>query len=71
MKYIEHYIEDHSKLNDPQQTISEIKYRQKMIDDIKSKVTLYRECMSVIESKIDSTCFEDYEGVEKLHTRTL
>lgn len=42
-----------------------------MIDEIKSKVALYKECMSVMECKVDSTCFEDYEAVEKLHSRTL
>jgi hypothetical protein len=71
-KYIEHYIEDQTKLNDPQQTISEIKYRQKMIEDIRSKVTLYKECLSVMETAaVDPACFQDYEGVERLHTRTF
>jgi hypothetical protein len=40
-KYIDHYIEDQTKFKDTQQTISELKYRQKMIDEIRNKVELY------------------------------
>ena len=66
-KYIEHYIEDGSKLNETSQTLSELKYRQKMIDEIKSKVELYQECINIMNMKdqfsknTDITCFEDYK----------
>lgn len=40
-KYVEHYIQDGSKINESSQTLNELKYRQKMIDEIRQKVELY------------------------------
>ena len=77
-KYVEHYVDDSSKLQDPQSAISEIKYRQKMIDEIKQKVELYQDCINIMNLKDyfaqqanDITCFEDYEQLVLLHQYTL
>ena len=77
-KYVEHYVDDSSKLQDPQQAITEIKYRQKMIDDIKQKVELYQDCINIMNLKDsfaqqtkDITCFEDYQQLLLLHQYTL
>lgn len=40
-KYIERYIEDGSRLRNSEQTLNELINREKMINDIKSKVELY------------------------------
>lgn len=61
-KYIDHYINDGSKLAETVQTLSELKYRQKMIDEIRSKVDLYQECLTIINIETfnrttDITCF--------------
>lgn len=50
-KYVEHYIEDGNKLNETEQTLSELRYRQKMIDDLKQKVELYSDCINIMNMK--------------------
>eukprot|EP00347_Sterkiella_histriomuscorum_P021796 403332737 len=81
-KYIDHYlkIEDMSKFNDvaqAKQTLSELKYRQKMIDEMKQKADLYQECINIMNMKelfqknSDITCFEDQKQLEQLNTYTL
>ena len=76
-KYVDHYINDSSKLNETENTINELKYRQKMIDDLKQKVDLYQECITIMnmgevfKKFTDITCFDDYRLLEKLHTYTL
>ena len=74
-KYVEHYIEDGSKLKDAASTLNELKFRQKMIEDIRQKVDLYGECLQIIggESRDQSrySCFSDFKSLEQLNEYTL
>ena len=75
-KYIAHYIDDAGRLDDCQATLSEVALRQKAIDEIESKVLLYKECVDILAdgptgSPRDLTCFEDFKRLHAVHQKTL
>lgn len=76
-KYVEHYLDDGSKFEEAGQTLDQLRYRQKMIDDIKAKVQLYQDCLNIMNigqqqpDWKDITCFDDFKNLELLHGYTL
>ena len=56
--------------------IQELQVREKMIDEIKSKVKVYRDCIEATEmhealTKFkDVTCFSDFEAIVILNQHT-
>jgi len=73
-KYIDHYVSDSGRYQECTETLNELKMRQRMIDEIKQKVSLYKECVEIMkieQNKESFSCFDDFESLEILHSFTL
>lgn len=53
-KYVEQYLKDKVKLEDPGETLEELFKRSKAIHEIRSKVTLYKEFLKMLYEDPDA-----------------
>jgi hypothetical protein len=59
-KYVENYLRDKLKLEDPGETLEELFKRSKAIHEIRSKVTLYKEFLKMLyEDETDTKATQD------------
>jgi len=80
-KYVENYLQDKQRLDHCKDTLEELLRRQSAIQDIKSKVVLYKEFLKILyEDDVDAkkkletrklTCVEDCETMENIHKNTI
>ena len=74
-KYTETYLMDKSRLDECHETLEELFKRSKAIQEIRSKVILYREFLKLLKERDDVNdqleCSKDYEFVHQLHSNTI
>jgi hypothetical protein len=63
-KYVENYLQDKQRLDHCKETLEELMRRQSAIQDIKSKVVLYKEFLRILYE-------DDIDAKEKLESRKL
>lgn len=67
-KYIETYLQDKSRIDECHQTLEELFKRSKAIQEIKSKVILYKEFFN---RKVELESSKNFDKLHELHIQTI
>lgn len=67
-KYIETYLQDKARIDECHQTLEELFKRSKAIQEIKSKVILYKE---FFDRKVELESSKNFDKLHELHIQTI